>query len=160
MNENDAFEFAEKPPAAWPKVQFVALDALIAKGNWDVLLPPLSEEEYALLKADIRARGVMIPIELDSDGAILDGESRVRACRDLGFRKVPVFTRSLLVGEKKIEHILTLHIGRRQLTKQQKKTVAAKLRNRGWPQEKIAYHLGICQQTISNGSIPPILVNR
>ena len=92
MNENDAFEFAEKPPAAWPKVQFVTLNAIIAKGNWDGLLPPLSEEEYTLLKADIRARGVMIPIEIDSDGAILDGESRLRACRELGFQKVPVFT--------------------------------------------------------------------
>ena len=36
------------------------------------VMPPLSAEEYAELKADIQARGVMVPIEYDEDGAVLD----------------------------------------------------------------------------------------
>lgn len=37
------------------------------------LLPDLTEEEYEALKADIAERGVMVPIELDEQGNVLDG---------------------------------------------------------------------------------------
>ncbi len=43
------------------------------------LLPPLSDDEFASLKADIRVHGVLVPIELDADGVMLDGHHRLRA---------------------------------------------------------------------------------
>lgn len=36
------------------------------------VMPPLSAEEFSELKADIAARGVMVPIEYDEAGAVLD----------------------------------------------------------------------------------------
>ena len=43
------------------------------------VLPPLSDDEFAALKADIAERGILVPIELDEDGAVLDGHHRLRA---------------------------------------------------------------------------------
>jgi hypothetical protein len=47
------------------------------------LLPPLSDEEYRALKADIAARGVMVPIERDEEGNVVDGHHRLRALGEL-----------------------------------------------------------------------------
>ena len=41
-------------------------------------LPPLSTEEFTALKADIRAHGVKVPIEVDEDGNVLDGHHRLK----------------------------------------------------------------------------------
>ena len=48
------------------------------------VMPPLSPEEYAALKADIATRGVLFPVEYDEDGNILDGHHRVKACGGWG----------------------------------------------------------------------------
>ena len=60
------------------------------------LLPELSEAEFATLKADIAARGVVVPVVVDADsGAIIDGHHRVRAFEALraeGIR-VPAYPR-------------------------------------------------------------------
>ena len=47
------------------------------------VMPPLSPEEYEELKADIKERGVMIPIEFDEDGNTLDDaiESFIRSAK-------------------------------------------------------------------------------
>jgi len=45
-------------------------------GNTYQFFPPLSDEEYTALKKDIEDRGIQVPIELDSDGNILDGHHR------------------------------------------------------------------------------------
>lgn len=47
------------------------------------LLPLLDDTRYQQLKADIAARGVLVPVEYDADGNILDGHHRVRAWREL-----------------------------------------------------------------------------
>ena len=50
---------------------------VLSKSPWltrsHQLLPRLSDDEFASLKADIRAHGVLVPIELDSGGVTLDG---------------------------------------------------------------------------------------
>ena len=43
------------------------------------LLPELSAADFEVLKQDIAARGVMVPVEYDEEGSILDGHHRVRA---------------------------------------------------------------------------------
>lgn len=48
---------------------------LILPADLFQVMPPLSPDEYAELKADISARGVMVPIENDEDGNILDGHN-------------------------------------------------------------------------------------
>ena len=50
------------------------------------LLPPLSAEEYAALKADIAARGVQVPVEVDEAGETLNGPPSARHRRRAGDR--------------------------------------------------------------------------
>jgi ParB-like chromosome segregation protein Spo0J len=47
------------------------------------LLPDLPAE-YEALKTDIKENGVLVAVEVDEFGIILDGQNRARACRDLG----------------------------------------------------------------------------
>jgi ParB-like chromosome segregation protein Spo0J len=48
------------------------------------VVPPLSDEEFAALKTDIELRGVLVPVEYDEAGSVLDGHHRIRACQELG----------------------------------------------------------------------------
>src|SRR5919198_5331528 len=47
------------------------------------LIPPLSAEEYEGLKERIKQNG-LVPIIINSQGVILDGHHRFRACQELG----------------------------------------------------------------------------
>ena len=46
------------------------------------LLPELAADEYQALKADIAKHGVLVPVEIDQDGALIDGHNFAPA---LGF---------------------------------------------------------------------------
>ena len=49
------------------------------------LFPPLSDEEYAALKADIAAQGVLVPVVIDEDtGEVIEGHHRLRAWPSYG----------------------------------------------------------------------------
>ncbi len=47
------------------------------------LLPPLSDDEYRALKADIAVHGVLVAVEVDDQGHIIDGHHRVQAWQEL-----------------------------------------------------------------------------
>jgi len=47
------------------------------------VLPELTPIEYEALKSDIAQRGVLVPIDVDEKGEILDGHHRVRAWNEL-----------------------------------------------------------------------------
>lgn len=47
------------------------------------VMPELTAEEYSELKADIAERGVMVPIEYDEQGNVLDGYHRLKICEEL-----------------------------------------------------------------------------
>ena len=47
------------------------------------IFPPMTDEEYAALKADISVRGVLQPIYVWR-GEVIDGRHRYRACQELG----------------------------------------------------------------------------
>lgn len=75
------------------------------------LLPPLSTEQQAALKADIKAHGVRQPIDVDEDGNILDGHHRFKIDKDAP-RKV---IKGLTEAEKKA-HAIRVNIARRNMT--------------------------------------------
>jgi len=78
---------------------------------------PLSDEEYTALKKDIEDRGIKVPIELDSDGNILDGHHRWAIAQALNIpeEKIPTVVRTELTTEKeKIGHILKVNLLRRK----------------------------------------------
>jgi transcriptional regulator with XRE-family HTH domain len=113
------------------------------------VMPPLSAEENAALKADIAARGVQVPVEYDDEGNILDGFHRVQICQELGIDCPKVVRRGLTDAEKRA-HAWALNLTRRHLSKAQKRTIAKTLRGEGWTMERIAQALGLSQATISN----------
>lgn len=79
------------------------------------ILPPLAADEYAALKADVARHGVLVPVELDEAGCVLDGHHRLRAAHELGLAEVPTLVRSGLSEEEKREHALRLNLLRRHL---------------------------------------------
>jgi ParB-like chromosome segregation protein Spo0J len=79
------------------------------------LFAPLPPEQYEALKADIARRGVLVPLELDEDGNLLDGHHRARACAELGIDDYPTVVRRGLDEDAKREHVLKLNLLRRHL---------------------------------------------
>ena len=80
------------------------------------LLPPLTNVEFAALKASINDAGVLVPVEMDEEGNILDGHHRVRACQELGIDHWPMLVRSGMEKHEKRAHARKLNLSRRQLS--------------------------------------------
>ncbi len=78
------------------------------------LFDPLRPEEYAALKADIQKHGVLVPVELDQDGNILDGHNRAAIAAELG-REYPTVVRHFASEADKREHVLKINLLRRHL---------------------------------------------
>ncbi|MBQ3448601.1 MAG: ParB N-terminal domain-containing protein, partial [Synergistaceae bacterium] len=68
------------------------------------VIPELTPEEYAELKADIAERGVMIPIEFDEQGNVLDGYHRLQICAELGIKDYPKVIRAGMSESEKLTH--------------------------------------------------------
>lgn len=54
------------------------------------LVPALQAAEATALAADISARGILRPLEINAEGVVLDGHERLRVARTLGLVDVPV----------------------------------------------------------------------
>jgi len=85
------------------------------------VMPDLSADEFEQLKSDIAARGVMVPVEYDEAGAVLDGHHRVRACKALGIENWPYIVRSGLSDAEKRAHARALNLARRHLSQEQRR---------------------------------------
>ena len=48
------------------------------------VMPSMPPEQFEALKQDIAERGVLVPIDVDEHGYILDGHHRYRACTEHG----------------------------------------------------------------------------
>lgn len=117
------------------------------------LLPPLSAEQFSALKADVALRGVLVPIEVDETGTVLDGHHRLRAWRELreeGVRvpRYPSIVRLLPDEHSKIAHALRLNMSRRHLGPDERAAVVAALRERGMSQRTIADLLAVSHTTV------------
>jgi ParB-like chromosome segregation protein Spo0J len=80
------------------------------------LLPKMSDEEFAELKASIKVEGQHYPIVVNEDLEVLDGHHRFRACIELGIEpdfEVRKFEDKLI--EKKF--VIEANLRRRHLTK-------------------------------------------
>ena len=79
------------------------------------VMPALPAEDYEALKADIAARGVMVAVEVDEYGTILDGYNRVKICREVGITYYPVVVRSGLSEAEKLTHARRVNLLGRHL---------------------------------------------
>jgi N6-adenosine-specific RNA methylase IME4/ParB-like chromosome segregation protein Spo0J len=115
------------------------------------VMPPLSAAEHAELKADIEARGVLVPVEYDETGEILDGHHRVAICAELGITEFPRVVRIGLSEAGKLTHARQLNLARRHLDREQKRELIAQ-QLRETPQlsnRLIARDLGCDDKTVA-----------
>jgi ParB-like chromosome segregation protein Spo0J len=130
------------------------------------LLPELDPESFAALKADIAARGVIVPVLVDEFGAIIDGHNRARACRELGINDYPVEVRSGLSEADKRTLARKLNVLRRHLSREQvRQLIGDQLRDTPeWADRRIGRELGVDHKTVgavradlgSTGEIPQL----
>lgn len=113
------------------------------------LLPPLSDEEYANLKQSISEQGVLVPVEFDEDGNILDGHHRIQIATELGI-EYPSIVRSGFTEQQKRSHARTLNTVRRHLNREQKREIIRQeiLENPSESNNSIAKRLGVSDTTV------------
>jgi len=135
------------------------------------IFPEYSQVEFAALKQSIARNGILVAIEIDQQGVIIDGHHRVRAWNELRTEgvKVPDFKRSIRVyrdDEDRLDRAVTLNERRRHLDATQRKSVARKLRKRGWSLRRIAEELDVGSSTIKRdvsgvpGGTPETVIGR
>ena len=85
------------------------------------VMPDLTDDEYRELKSDIQKRGVMVPIEFDEHGNVLDGHHRLKVCRELGIKEYPKVIRAGMTEAEKRLHARKLNMARRHLSQEQRR---------------------------------------
>lgn len=118
------------------------------------LMPALTDQEYQVLKNDIRHKGVLVPIEYDEEGNIIDGRHRFKAFVELVQEGADVPMHDKMVRrfeseDAKIDYILSLNVKRRHLTAQQRADLVITLRRRGYTMQRIADLLNVTKKTVS-----------
>ena len=89
----------------------------------------LTGEAFREFVEDIRVNGQREPVVLDSDGRLIDGRNRARACQVLGID----VRETRYTGDDAEAWIISHNVHRRHLTESQRAMVAAKLANlRQW----------------------------
>jgi ParB-like chromosome segregation protein Spo0J len=119
------------------------------------IMPPLTDEEFAVLKADIAKQGVLVTIVLDDEGNVLDGHNRLAAIAQLESENpgltIP-FTSEVRRGmtdEAKRELVMTLNLKRRHLSKEARLELMIKLRqDYGLTYGQIAEASGASRMTV------------
>lgn len=115
------------------------------------VMPPLTADEYAELKSDIEQRGVMVPVEYDEEGNILDGHHRVQICEELGITDFPKIVRTGFTEAEKRTHARKLNIARRHLSGEQKRELTKdEMRNNPYRSDRqVANDLGVSNGFVS-----------
>lgn len=127
------------------------------------LLPKLSQIEYETLKADIAQRGVLVPIEFDEKGNLLDGHHRLQICAELCIKDYPSVVRVGLSEDQKKEHVLALNLARRHLTPEQRREAVLRVKmETQWSNRRIAELFGVTHVTVMNDlaggkNLPPAI---
>ena len=112
------------------------------------LLPALADDDYARLRADIAERGVLVPVEKDEHGNILDGHHRLAICEELGIVDYPRVVRRFGSEAEKRAHVIALNIYRRHLDPETRRPYIAELRSQGMSTRDIAEKAGVSEPTV------------
>lgn len=115
------------------------------------VMPALGDEEYRELKEDIARRGVMVPVEFDEHGKVLDGHHRLQICAELGIKDYPKVIRAGMTEEEKRTHARKLNMARRQLSQEQRRElIRQQLKETPEKSDRqIAAGLGVDNATVS-----------
>lgn len=118
------------------------------------LFGALLDDEYQRLKESIAEHGILVPVEVDENGTILDGHHRVRAWQELREAGVkvpdyPRIVRKFATDAEKRNHVRALNLLRRHLTVEQRVQVWAEMRADGMTLQAIADVSGVGRMTVS-----------
>ncbi|QBP12300.1 hypothetical protein DDF84_021350 [Cupriavidus metallidurans] len=122
------------------------------------VMPELSDEQYAELRESIRQHGVLVPVDLDECGDILDGHHRQRIAKELGVPCPTVVNGSLVSDEAKREWARTVNLVRRnwQDVEARRAMVAELLqRNPEWSDRRIAKATNMSHVTVGKMRATP-----
>ncbi len=114
------------------------------------VMPSMPPEQFAALKADIAERGVLVPLDVEEEGHILDGHHRYRACVELGITDFPTIVRpGLSEEERRIfarkSNMLRRHLNRKQV----RELIAEQLKDTpDWANNRIGQVLGADSKTV------------
>jgi ParB family transcriptional regulator, chromosome partitioning protein len=78
------------------RVQHIPVKRLRSNPSGSEVGPPLSDEDYELLRLSIQRDGIQIPLIVWKHGKrliVLSGPNRLRVARELGLKAVPVIIR-------------------------------------------------------------------
>lgn len=129
----------------------------MSKGKGYQLFDPLPAAWYARLKQSISEVGVLVPIVVDENGAVLDGHHRKLACAELHV-DCPERVLTGLSEDDKKAFVITTNLMRRQLSGVEKAKFINDLRNLGWSSRRIAAAVGVHHTTVlrsGGASAPP-----
>lgn len=117
------------------------------------VMPDLTPIEYEGLKASIAEVGVLVPVEVDESGNILDGHHRIKAWNELRTEGVNVAKYATLVRrgmteEQKRNHARVLNVNRRHLSKEQRNEVIAAMKSDGMSNRQIAEAMNVNEITV------------
>lgn len=113
----------------------------------------LTPIEYEALRNDIAENGVLVPIEIDENGDILDGHHRIKAWGELKAEgvKLPDYPRIIRAGlteEQKRNHARKLNVLRRHMGKDEREQMMVDMRKDGMSVRKIAEATGVGKSTV------------
>lgn len=113
------------------------------------LLPPLGADIYAALRADIAESGIAQPIEVDENGAILDGHHRAWIAAELGV-DCPRRVVTGLTEQEKRNYARRVNALRRSMTADQRREQVAQMRSEGQSLRQIGATLGVPKSTVAD----------
>ena len=87
----------------------------------DPILPPLPDAEYQALRDSIEEIGVQVPLLITSEGRIVDGHERHRACLELGVHRYPMRVLGGMTEAERRERAIRINAEHRHLTRQQRR---------------------------------------
>lgn len=90
------------------------------------LFPIITGPDFDALVEDIRSNGLHDPVVLDTEGRIIDGRNRARACERIGLRPQTITYK----GDDVLQFVVSHNLHRRHLTDSQRAMIAAKLATR------------------------------
>src|SRR6516165_3276781 len=117
------------------------------------LMPDMGPAEFEALRADIAERGVVVPIDIDEAGEIIDGQHSYRAWLALKKNEPPpTIVREGLSYQDKRAFARKNNILRRHLTREQVRAiVAAQLKDTPqWADNRIAKEIGVDGKTVED----------
>ena len=132
--------------------EFKAKDFII-NPELDAIIPKLNDEKFAVLKADIKSKGLKHPIEVMVDKTIVDGHNRYRACMELGMKNYTIdciiLPKICSIQEAK-EYSIEINFFRRQMETYQAATWALGVYGGMINETEIAKKVGLAQRSVND----------